>query len=77
MNVIDIIFRELQNYSTRTTSLPKVTTAISQVLRDYGYTVTVLPLRHRDSKVIQVDGCSYNIIRNRDWIRYEVRQIDL
>jgi len=76
MNVIDIIFRELQNYSTRNTTITTVTSAVIQVLKEYGYTVTEDPDKLMGSRVIEVDGHRYRIVRNRDWLRYYVTQLD-
>ena len=76
MNILNIIFRTVRNYSTAICTLPQVVRQVVLDLKDYGYDATVEPGNSRDYRSIRVEGHRYRILRRRDWLRYDVSMID-
>ena len=76
MNILNIIFRTVRDYSTAIYTLPQVVKQVVLDLKDYGYNATVEPGKSRNDRTITVDGHHYSILRRRDWLRYDVIMID-
>lgn len=76
MNILNIIFRTVRDYSTAIYTLPQVVRQVVLDLKDYGYDAAVEPGRSRNDRTVAVDGHHYSILRRRDWLRYDVIMID-
>ena len=74
MNILNIIFRTVRDYSTAIYTLPQVVRQVD--LKDYGYDASVEPGRSRNDRTVAVNGHHYSILRRRDWLRYDVVMID-
>ena len=77
MNEYDIlleIFRFIRNYSTSVYTLPQVFREVVRYMKDGGYNVEIVDDKHRDYKILQVEGNSYKIIRWPDWVSFEVQR---
>ena len=71
-NSIDIIFNFIREYSTKVYSLPRVTKLVIEYMKSGGYDAVVVDNTHKNYKDISVDGIRYRIVRNNDWLRYDV-----
>lgn len=76
MNILNIIFRTVRDYSTAIYTLPQVVRQVVLNLKDYGYDPVIEPGRSRDYRTLCVAGHRYRILRHRDWLRYDVNMIE-
>lgn len=74
--LLDELYFFVRDYSTRLLSLPKVTDEAVKYMKIGGYVAEVTDATHRDYRTISVDGHHFRIVRNKDWLRYEVLPID-
>lgn len=65
------IFRFIRDYSTDTYSLPDVCRKLVKHLRSSGYDPTLTSI-DRNSKLVQVEGYKYKILRQKDWSTCDV-----
>ena len=70
------IFRFIMGYSIREISLPKITENLIEYIQSMGYDASIVDDKHRDYRIIEVDGHHFRIVRNKDWLRYDSKIID-
>jgi len=65
------IFRFLRDYNTCTYSLPEVCSELLRSLRSAGHEATITAI-DRDTRLAEVDGHRYQILRRDGWSKYDV-----
>lgn len=70
--ILNRILSILYCYTTYHDTLPAVCKDVVKEMKSYGYDVAVTDDRHRDYRLITVDGHLFRIVRERGWMRYDV-----
>ena len=74
--ILNLIFRIVRNYSTKLYTLPQVCKQVIEELKSYGYNVAVIDSKHRDFRLIEVDGHTFKVLRWKNWNTYDVVVIE-
>ena len=74
--ILNLIFRIVRNYSTKLYTLPQVCKQVVEELKSYGYQVDVVDGKHRDFRLLKVDGYMFKVLRWKDWHVYDVVAIE-
>ena len=75
ISMTDKIFCFIRGYCTRDTTLPRLCDLLLRALADEGYHAEITE-SHRNNRVIRVDDHHFRIIRNADWLSFDVRPVD-
>lgn len=75
-HLLNLIYHTVMDYPIRYNSLRKVCEIILRMLSDLGYSAEIEPGNHRDFRIISVDNHHFRIVRNPNWMRYDVIPID-